>query len=95
MKEEILEFIHRRFPNEDNWLTGNCYWFAYILTARFYPYLQIYVFPIQNHFVVKDPDGRFYDWSGEVFPKETPLTHAEAYGYDIEWANRLKRDCID
>jgi len=32
---EIVEFLHRRFPTDSNWLTGNCYWMACILATRF------------------------------------------------------------
>ena len=31
----VLEFIHRRFPQDSNWLTGNCYHFALILSSVF------------------------------------------------------------
>lgn len=32
---KIEEFINRRFPNDCNWLSGNCYYFAIILKDRF------------------------------------------------------------
>lgn len=32
---EVTEFIHRRFPDDCNWTSGNCYYFAVILQARF------------------------------------------------------------
>jgi hypothetical protein len=48
---EILEFIHRRFPQDCHWLDGNCFWFALILKKRF-PNVEIFYFPIQGHFVV-------------------------------------------
>lgn len=32
---KALEFIHRRFPQDSNWLTGNCYHFALIFIQRF------------------------------------------------------------
>ena len=43
MEEKINDFIKRRFNKEDNWLNGNCLWFAYILQKRF-PNLNIYYF---------------------------------------------------
>lgn len=32
---EVLEFIHRRFPVDCDWLSGNCFYFAIILKSNF------------------------------------------------------------
>ena len=63
MAQEIIEFIHRRFPTDCNWLDGNCYYFAVILRARFGGH--IYYNLIQGHFLF-ELQHRFYDWTGEV-----------------------------
>ena len=42
MKKDILEFINRRFDIDCRWTTGNCYWFAVILTSRF-PQMEIWI----------------------------------------------------
>ena len=33
--KEIKDFIKRRFPYDNMWMNGNCYWFARILADRF------------------------------------------------------------
>lgn len=42
---------------------GYCFWFAYILKARF-PYGEIYYSPIYNHFVYK-AFNRIFDITGD------------------------------
>jgi hypothetical protein len=61
---EILEFIHRRFPNDSNWLNGNCYFFAKILETAFFGYI-VYD-PIDGHFLFTQygNESIFYDWAG-------------------------------
>lgn len=69
MEKEVLEFIHRRFPVDCNWLNGNCYFFAQILTDRF-PGDIVYD-PIEGHFLFWGYDNNFYDWSGQrTYTKE-------------------------
>ena len=65
MEDKVLEFIKRRFPVDCNWCNGNCYWFAAMLHMRF-PDLKIWLFPIENHFMVGDGE-KFYDWNGIKF----------------------------
>ena len=99
--ERILNFIKRRFPNEDNWLTGNCYWFAQIL----YHYITL-IDPWQRKYFVYDVvyghfylycDGWYYDWNGahETLPEGS---------YDVRWDkfeeyddlqyDRIVEDCL-
>lgn len=94
MKEEILEFINRRFKKDCNWLDGNCYYFAKILQIRF-PKLEVVYFPIEGHFMTWDKEaGLFYDAAG--------AHEASGPFYLIEWIKkyepflyeRLVRDCI-
>ena len=34
-QDKILDFIHRRFEQDCEWTSGNCYYFALILKGRF------------------------------------------------------------
>lgn len=91
-EQEILEFIRRRFPHEDNWLTGNCYWFAHILCTVFR--LEKYYQPIKGHFVSGD-GSRFYDWTGRVadMDEDQPILFDKLWHDDPAWGARIFRDC--
>ena len=92
--KEVLNFIHKRFLKDNDWLTGNCYYFALILKDRF-PNGSIFYDVISGHFVTKIDDIN-YDWSGVVLNNE--------YHYYVEWdkfdtydslqKERIIRDCI-
>lgn len=81
--EEILDFIHRRFPNEDNWMTGNCFWFAQILRSRFGG--MIMYDPIAGHFLLFK-NSKFFDWSGERLDYRIDDTNL------IDWDNYQQVD---
>ena len=91
-EKEIIEFIQRRFPNEDGWLNGNCYWFSVILRLKFN--LESFYQPIKGHFVVGDGE-RFYDWTGRVMDidEDAPILFDELRHKDPSWAARIFRDC--
>lgn len=96
MKEHILDFIYRRFHGENNedttkWLSGNCFYFAVILCARF-PQGIIYYDRVNGHFVTKI-EGLYYDWTGVVDVNEEDLVNWNNY-YDISHKERIVRDCI-
>ena len=94
MEEQILEFIHRRFPEDSHWLDGNCYWFARILSIRFASDLTIYYDPINGHFFVGEAeDGPFYDWSGKIEKPTIYIKWNNLCNMDRAWAERLWRDC--
>ena len=59
---EILEFIHRRFPKDSNWLDGNCFFFAKILECAFMG--TIVYDPIDGHFLFTQDGEIYYDWAG-------------------------------
>ena len=61
MVHEVENFIKRRFPQDCNWLNGNCFYFALILQERFGG--EIYYDPIEGHFFCKIKN-KFYDWRG-------------------------------
>lgn len=89
---DILDFIHRRFTQDCDWITGNCYYFSVILKDRF-PGGTILYDVINGHFVYRYTK-RYFDWTGEIVPD----------GYLVEWDNfdeydefqreRIIRDCI-
>ena len=62
MREQVLEFIYRRFPDDCHWTDGNCYYFACILKARFEEG-EIWYDAVDGHFVFKLED-LFFDWNG-------------------------------
>ena len=91
-EQEILEFLHRRFPNDQNWLTGNCYWMAHILAQRFN--LPIYYDPVIGHFFVGESEyGPFYDWTGRMPQPKHYLKLTDLKNMDETWYDRLMRDC--
>lgn len=64
----VEDFIKKRFSADNRWLSGNCLWFSLILKKRF-PGGRIYYLPVSGHFVYKYR-GKYYDWTGEVYPTE-------------------------
>jgi hypothetical protein len=101
---EILEFIHRRFPQDCHWLDGNCFWFALILKKRF-PNVEIFYFPIQGHFVVGlktvkntlqnlNTEIIYFDWTGIVIPEEEPWPLSQIEEEDDLLYSHLIRDCF-
>ena len=92
MEQEILDFIKRRFPVDCNWCSGNCYWFAVILTKRF-PYLSIYYEPILGHFVA-GANNKYYDCTGECRFEDEPILFSTLKDSDPLWYERLVKDCI-
>lgn len=75
MGDKVLDFINRRFVNDNNWLDGNCYYFAVILKTRF-PEGKILYDVVGGHFVFSLKNKK-YDWSGIVINNE--------YSKYIEW----------
>ena len=97
--QEVLEFIERRFKQDCNWKTGNCYYFAVILSERFKNYNPIiYYDSLEGHFITWI-NGIFYDWSGAVaFSDEYVSKYIKKWSdlreEDPIWSNRIVRDVI-
>ena len=93
MKNEVLEFIRRRFENDCNWMTGNCYFFAVILKSRFSEG-QIFYDVINGHFVFKYQDN-YYDWTGIYKTVDVLLISWDEFEkYDSLQKKRIIQDCI-
>ena len=97
--QEVLEFIERRFKQDCNWKTGNCYYFAIILSERFNQYNPvIYYDTVDGHFLCRI-NNIFYDWSGAVaFSDEYVSKYIKRWSdlcnEDPIWSNRIVRDVI-
>lgn len=91
--KEILEFIKKRFPVDNNWSQGNCFYFALILKNRFNG--DMYYDVIQGHFITKI-DDKFYDYDGVFSEEEKPtfIKWDEFQLYDNKQFERIIRDCI-
>jgi len=92
---EVLEFIHRRFKNDCDWTTGNCYYFAVILKSRF-PEGDIVYDTVRGHFMFMIC-GRYFDYFGVVniesdCDKIIPWSSFDSY--DKYQKDIIRRDCI-
>lgn len=96
MRDKVLEFIHRRFPVDCRWTSGNCYYFAMILKSRF-PQGAIYYDTVQGHFIVYI-GGLYYDYRGVYRVSEADSAHLIDWGsfseYDKHQYQRIVKDCI-
>lgn len=63
-REEIESFIYQFRYAKETFLNGCCFWFAYILNARF-PNSRIMYDPVYNHFVT-EINGYFWDVTGDT-----------------------------
>ena len=94
MEQEVLDFIHRRFPQDSNWTSGNCYYFAKILLERFYSG-DIYYDVIDGHFVYGN-NGEYFDYNGKVSQEGRHLIKWKNFTfYDYSQYLRILRDCIE
>lgn len=92
MKNEVLEFIRRRFEKDCNWTTGNCYYFAIILKDRF-PEGEVYYDVIYGHFVFQYRN-QYYDWNGIVKSVGYLVGWDKFDEYDFLQKEVIVRDCI-
>ena len=93
MNDKVLEFIHRRFKNDCNWLNGNCYFFAVILKSRF-PEGKIFYDVVYGHFVFQY-QNQYYDWTGIYKSTDGFLVSWDEFDkYDSLQKKRIAQDCI-
>ena len=92
---EILEFIHRRFPNDSNWLDGNCFFFAKILECAFMG--TVVYDPIDGHFLFTQDGKVYYDWAGAHQYEKEYSDKFEVWKFymrkDPNHYARVMRDC--
>lgn len=93
MEEKILEFIKRRFPVDQNWTKGNCYFFALILKSVFFG--DIVYDTTAGHFMFLGADGTLYDWNGKVEKHGHIVMWEEFDFYDSAQKQRIIKDCIE
>ncbi len=92
IRSDVLEFIYRRFKDDCNWTSGNCYYFAKILKARF-PEAKIYYDVINGHFLCKI--GKyFYDYNGININRDKKVRWSLFWFYDRLLYHRIIRDVI-
>ena len=93
-KDEVLNFINRRFKDNCHWNDGNCYWFARILCDRFNN-LELCYDSIPGHFVAfHRGKNKVYDWNGIYKPQSELIPLWLIKIKDKSWYNRLIRDCV-
>ena len=92
--DEVTEFIGRRFSEDCSWTTGNCYYFAVILKARF-PEGNVFYDTIDGHFLFKR-DGKYYDHEGVAVPdKEEAVIEWDKFKeYDENRYKAVVEGCI-
>lgn len=97
MIDEVSVFIQSFDGGRDNFLHGNCYWFARILYTRFAPFYhcEIMYHPIENHFAILiqnilfDASGKLSDkYPYKGWTKWSAYLREEPIG-----AQRVIRDC--
>ena len=91
---EVLQFIREFHGSEAVFLNNCCYWFAFILQARFAA--EILYMPVDGHFVSRI-QGHLYDISGDVTDKyagDVVVPWARMQDYDAAVYDRVLRDCV-
>lgn len=93
IQDEVLEFIHRRFPIDSHFMDMNCYYFAMILKARYHQ-ASLWYDVVMGHFVTLI-DGKYYDWTGIVEPDGYLVEWEHFDEYDSLQKQVIIRDCIN
>lgn len=91
MKTKILNFI-KLFGEDDRFINGLCYWFAYILKGRF-PEGEIWCDPIMNHFYFVYDDCA-YDVNGVECLPASAIKWSDYEDYDKLDYQRVVKYCI-
>lgn len=88
---EIENFISL-FDNDQKYMHGLCYWFAYILKGRF-PEGGIWYDQVMNHFYFVIDDAA-YDVRGRVILPSTAVKWDEYKKYDSLDYQRVVKYCV-
>ena len=92
IQDEVLEFIHRRFPIDSHFMDMNCYYFSLILHDRFKKG-AVWYDVINGHYVYLY-NGKYYDWTGIVEPNGYLVEWDKFKEYDEAQYKVIVRDCI-
>lgn len=101
--KDVEEFITYFDGTQDNFLNGNCYWFANLLSERFwqfYPVCRVVYNQVDNHFAamirLEDDTTFLFDASGYLGPcdREKWSLWDEYERNEPLDAARVWRDCI-
>lgn len=88
---EIERFISL-FDKDQKFMTGLCYWFAYILQGRF-PFGEIWYDPIENHFYFT-LDNVTYDVRGQVSRPDSAIKWEYYEDVDFFDYDRVVKHCV-
>ena len=89
--DEVIDFIKKRFPHDDNWSSGNCYYFAQILATAFNGRIVYDV--IDGHFMC-EIHGLLYDYNG-INDTTNKWVYWDSFPeYDRLQYDRIVHDCI-
>ena len=102
MDEKVLNFINhftlngKRREVIETFTNGCCYWFALLLSERFYQnyIVEIMYDEIANHFGCRI-GYNIYDITGNVTNKYNWQSWISVVHADRTHAERIKRDCIN
>jgi hypothetical protein len=91
MMNDVERFI-RLFDNDQKFINGLCYWFAYILKGRF-PEGEMWYDQIENHFYFVI-NNEAYDVRGKIQLPKTAMRWCDYEGFDFLDYNRVIKYCI-
>lgn len=99
IEREILDFIKRFEAGTDMFLHGGCYWFAHILSERFWLTGDVAILyePVEGHFITRI-GGRYYDARGDVsdlYRGFTLYSLSDMQQENSALYRHLMRDCRD
>lgn len=90
--DKIIEFTKRRFPIDNHWIDGNCFFYAQILKSVWADGIIFY--DVHNgHFIFKY-NGKYYDWTGIIEPDGYLVEWDKFEEYDPLQKQVIIRDCI-
>ncbi len=93
--EGFIKHFQNTSPSQnviETFTSGCCYWFAYILCARF-QHAEMMYDPIWNHFMAR-LDGELFDITGKVTEQYPDAIPWDDFDDELE-KDRIVQECID